>query len=63
MKRLKFKTFGNEHIVYNKDEEELGVIYYYKKWKKWVWEQNIDIIMSQDCLEEVIDFMNNLKKG
>ena len=35
-------------------EEELGFIEFYKPWKKWVWNQNKDIIMSLSCLEEVV---------
>lgn len=34
-------------------EEELGCITYYKKWKKWVWEQGEDIILALNCVLEV----------
>ncbi len=43
-------------------EEELGFIEYYSKWKKWVWNQNEDIIMSVDCLMAVVMKLNNLEK-
>ena len=43
--------------VWNKKNEELGFVFYNKKWKKWVWEQGMSIIMSWDCLQEVVDFM------
>jgi hypothetical protein len=35
-------------------EEELGFIEFYTKWKKWVWNQNEDIIMSIECLTNVL---------
>ena len=40
--------------------EELGYLEYYKRWKKWVWHQNEDIIMSIKCLEEVIKKLKRL---
>ncbi len=35
-------------------DEELGFIEWYPKWKKWVWNQGGDIIMSESCLREVL---------
>ena len=46
--------------VYNKKDEMLGTIYYYKKWKKWVWEQGKDIIMTWDCQQKVVDKTKSL---
>ena len=53
------KGFMWEHII-NLQEwvayyngTELGKVFYYDTWKKWVWEQNEDIIMSIKCLEKV----------
>lgn len=40
-------------------DEELGFIEYYPKWKKYVWNQGEDIIMSISCLENVC---NKLKE-
>lgn len=34
-------------------EEELGFIEWYPKWRKWVWNQGEDIIMSLSCIREV----------
>ena len=42
-------------------EEELGYIEYYKKWKRWVWNQGEDIIMSKECLKKVIESIEKLK--
>lgn len=44
-------------------DEELGFIEYYKKWKKWVWNQGKDIIMSLNCLEEIGKKLKELKNG
>ena len=48
--------------VWNKKNEELGFVFYNKKWKKWVWEQGMSIIMSWDCLQEVVDFMKQQER-
>ena len=46
------KVYGYYSIHYGK--ELLGYIEYYTPWKKWVWNQADDIIMSESCLNEVI---------
>ena len=46
-------------VWYN--HEQLGLIRYWKPWKKYVWEQEEDIIMSKSCLKQVIDFMEKIK--
>jgi hypothetical protein len=48
--------------VGNDKDERLGYISYYENWKCYVWEQNNGIIMSGDCLEQVIDYMKRLDK-
>ena len=42
----------NYYAYYGK--EELGFIEFYKPWKKWVWNQGEDIIMSESCIKEVL---------
>jgi hypothetical protein len=44
-------------------KEELGSIYYYEKWKKWVWEQCDEIVMSVSCLKAVLQKMEELENG
>lgn len=63
MARLRFEhnKDAEEYWVFNKKSEQLGFIYYYRKWKKWVWEQDKFIIMSKGCMREVADFMETLK--
>jgi len=43
-------------------KEELGFICYYPQWKTWVWEQGLDIIMSEKCIEEVLQKLRNLNQ-
>ena len=53
-KRNKFtwsKIEGDYYAYYG--DEELGFIEYYKKWRKWVWNQGEDVVMSLNCWEEV----------
>jgi len=46
--------------VCNGKDELLGIIYKFKKWNKWVWEQDIGVIMSKSCLKEVAQYMEKL---
>lgn len=59
MPRLRFDKTGERYFVYCRGEN-LGGIYFFDKWKEWVWEQSEDVIMSADCLEEVINFLKSL---
>jgi len=53
---------GKEYwSVWNKKSEQLGVIIYCKPWRKYVWEQDNDIMMSKDCLKQILDFMEKIK--
>ena len=61
MTRLRFDKTGDDYLVYCRGEH-LGTIHFYLKWKEWVWEQGINIVMGVDCLEEVIKFMKPLEK-
>jgi hypothetical protein len=62
--RLRFKRFGytKKYFVSNNYGLSLGVISYFSDWKKYVWEQNEDIIMSWDCLLQLSKFMEELQK-
>lgn len=48
--------------IWNKKSEELGRIEFDMKWKKWIWIQYKDIVMSESCLQQVIDKIKELKK-
>ena len=60
------ETHGKIHTVKNNEgfieigndcDELLGILYKYKPWHKWVWEQDIGVIMSSDCLDDVSRYM------
>jgi len=51
----------NFHYAYY-GNQELGYLEYWKPWKKWVWNQNEDIIMSKDCLKEVVKKIAHLTR-
>lgn len=42
-------------------DEELGFIEWYPKWKKWIWNQKEDIIMSFTCMKEVTEKLRSLE--
>lgn len=52
-KKFTWSKIGDDYYAYYGDEE-LGFIEYYMNWKKWVWNQGEDIIMSLSCMEEVV---------
>ncbi len=43
--------------------ELLGIIYFHKPWKKWVWYQHPDAIMAKDCMDSVSKKMATLITG
>lgn len=53
------ETFPHDFYAYYGDEE-LGYIGWYPKWKKWVWNQGLDIIMSKSCLQNVLNKLKEL---
>jgi hypothetical protein len=59
---FEFREFDRSVIVRNKNEEILGFLRYYRSWKCWVWEQGDYIIMSSDCLRQVVDKLKDLDK-
>ena len=62
IKRLIFEKEDNtNYFVLDKRKETLGIIFWYPKWKQWVFEQNHGIIMSWDCLQEIVNFIKELK--
>lgn len=59
--KLLFKNDTGLIEVWNK-KEQLGDIYYDKKWKCYVWEQLEGIIMSHDCLLQVLSKIDELDR-
>ena len=56
----KYQDDTNTYYVKNKENVDLGDIGYYKDWKCWVFEPDIAIIFSADCLQEIVDFIKKL---
>ena len=49
------------NCVNNKAKTYLGVVSFYKPWKRYVFNaENERCVFSQDCLEDIIDFMKQL---
>lgn len=57
---------GFIEVANQKECELLGVLYYYKKWKSYIWEQCPGIMMSvgekNDCLEKVREIVKEIKE-
>ena len=60
MKKLELKQYldvkGRYYIV-NSKKEKLGDIYFYSDWKKYVFEPEMCIIFSWDCLKQISDMV------
>jgi len=63
MKRLEFEkiTINTIRVWNKKSLEHLGFIKYFKNWKCYVWTQDDVVIMSEGCLQEVLDYMKKIK--
>ena len=54
-------NFNNRFfIVFNKKQERLGSIEFYKDWRCWIWYQEKDVMMSSECLQQVVDKLKEL---
>ena len=54
-------------IISNFDGNSLGTIYWYPKWRQYVFqpiilEENENTIWSNDCLRELLSFLDKLKE-
>lgn len=66
-KHIHFKEFREPFIegrcfmiVNNKTEASLGTIYFYPQWKKYVFEGFEGCCFDVNCLNDIIDFINQL---
>ena len=60
--KLGFAINTNGYIeVCNDKDELLGIIYLHRPWNKYVWEQDIGVIMSRSCLETINEKIKELK--
>jgi hypothetical protein len=46
-------------VINNRAGSLLGMIYYKKDWKQFVFEPEEFCVFSHDCLADIIDFLNN----
>lgn len=53
---------GFIEVANRKKAELLGIVYYHKPWKKFVWEQCEGIILSSSCGKELFDWIHNLAR-
>ncbi len=51
------------NIINNSSKTTLGSIFYYYKWKQYVFEQESEgIVFNKSCLLDIIDFINQLSE-
>lgn len=62
MKHITIRKEGEKYFVLTKKKKDfIGYIYYYPKWKCWIFEPCFDTIYSHDCLTDIADFIKNIK--
>jgi len=49
-------------IFNNKSGSQLGILSYYKPWKRYVLMPEAETVFSDDCLEDIQSFMRQLVK-
>jgi hypothetical protein len=63
IKQVDGDTFDNMpmfSILNNKSGFELGMIFYYKPWKQYVFSQSVEsAVFNNGCLKNIIDFIEN----
>jgi len=50
------------YIIVDKYDDELGRVYYYSKWRKYVFEPHESTFYDWKCLNEISDLIKELKK-
>lgn len=63
IKRINDELFERQPVyrVFNKkSKEQLGIISYYKPWKKYVFSSKEFVVFDVDCLKCVIDFIEHI---
>ena len=63
---VSFQTFGGKQvyqIVNKRSQEPIGNVFWYPRWRKWVARFDEDSVWSDDCLQEVMDFIRLTSKG
>jgi hypothetical protein len=61
--KLKFKYIYRRGVeVYNRRGDWLGSIRYQGEWEEYVWSQQTDIIMSADCLKQIVNKLTEMNE-
>ncbi len=68
--KTKFKYIHFKHdpkdntweCLNTKHRQVLGGVWYYNLWKKWVFVSEPAAVFSADCLRDIAEFMEQLKK-
>ena len=53
---------GSWYCYNNKTEGDLGCATYYESWKQWVMEFDEGCVFNNQCLRDIIDFLDQLNK-
>ena len=67
MTHLKFEVIEQKpktkvySVISAHDKSRLGKIYWYGRWRGYIFEPYPDTIWSEDCLEEVYKFLKSLR--
>lgn len=66
-KYIKFVQNADDKNIINciniKSGSVLANIFYYKPWRRFIFTQaEVGVVFSQDCLEDVVDYMKRLNK-
>lgn len=62
-KHLFIKKQGKEFIVESKRHDVLGKIVYYARWKRFIFEPDVDTFYSSDCGIPLFEFISKLDNG
>ncbi len=55
-----FNNKPRYEIVNNKSQKILGILFYYKEWKQYVFTQFEDsIVFNNSCLKDIVNFIEN----
>ena len=49
------------HILTNREDDFLGRIVWYDRWRQYVLDSELGSIFSRDCLTDIIDFIKQLE--
>jgi hypothetical protein len=65
MKKLRFEeTLHDKSVFYVLDDkdEHLGTIFSFYGWQKYVWKPRQNVIVDEDCLDEISGKLKELNK-